>query len=154
MLGFVWINKCTKALEFLLANAYAVLKAAWFVGAYRIHRIGSLLFYINDLKVKSNFPSTKVIASSKNKFSSQWMVRQKEMSFLLFSSNSTLTSIIWILLLRIKISFEMLKTTFKLFHLTHFRPMSPFYTPWKRQKTRGFLKFSGSIEREHWSEMG
>ena len=32
--------------------------------------------------------------------------------------------------------------------LTHFRPMFPFYTPWKR-----FLTFSGGIEREHWPEM-
>ena len=38
--------------------------------------------------------------------------------------------------------------------LTHFRPVFPFYTPWKRQKTSGFLTFSGSIEREHWPEMG
>ena len=26
-----------------------------------------------------------------------------------------------------------------------------FYTPWKRQKTEGFLAFSGSIEIEHWA---
>ena len=38
--------------------------------------------------------------------------------------------------------------------LTHFRPVFPFYTPWKRQKTFGFLTFSGGIEREHWPEMG
>ena len=27
--------------------------------------------------------------------------------------------------------------------LTHFKPMIPFYTPWKRQKIKGFLTFSG-----------
>ena len=31
--------------------------------------------------------------------------------------------------------------------------MFPFYTPWKRQKTLGFLTFSGGIERKHWPEM-
>ena len=30
--------------------------------------------------------------------------------------------------------------------LTHFRPMFPFYTPWRRQKTEGFLTFSGGIK--------
>ena len=30
--------------------------------------------------------------------------------------------------------------------LTHFSPVSHFYTPWKRQKTYGFLTFSGGIE--------
>ena len=33
--------------------------------------------------------------------------------------------------------------------LTHFTPMFHFYTPWKCQKARGFLKFSGSIKMEH-----
>ena len=28
--------------------------------------------------------------------------------------------------------------------------MSPFYTPWKHQKTVGFLLFSGSIGWENW----
>ena len=32
--------------------------------------------------------------------------------------------------------------------------MSHFYTPWKRQKTKGFLKFSGGIEMWHWTIMG
>ena len=31
-------------------------------------------------------------------------------------------------------------------HLIHFSPVSHFYTPWKRQKTFGFLTFSGGIE--------
>ena len=30
--------------------------------------------------------------------------------------------------------------------LTHFSPVSYFYTPRKRQKTKGFLTFSGGIE--------
>ena len=38
--------------------------------------------------------------------------------------------------------------------LTHFSPMSHFYTPWKRQKTCGFLTFSGGIEMWHWTKIG
>ena len=38
--------------------------------------------------------------------------------------------------------------------LTHFSPVSHFYTPWKHQKTFGFLTFSGSIEMWHWIKMG
>ena len=30
--------------------------------------------------------------------------------------------------------------------LTHFSPVSHFYTPWKSQKTKGFLTFLGGIE--------
>ena len=37
--------------------------------------------------------------------------------------------------------------------LTQFRPMFPFYNPWKHQKTKGFLVFSGGIKWEHWPEM-
>ena len=33
--------------------------------------------------------------------------------------------------------------------LTHFSPVSHFYTPWK-----GFLTFSGGIEMWHWTKMG
>ena len=40
------------------------------------------------------------------------------------------------------------------FLLTHFSPVSHFYTPWKRQKTKGFLTFSGGIEMWHWAKMG
>ena len=38
--------------------------------------------------------------------------------------------------------------------LTHFSPMSHIYTPWKRQKTYGFLTFSEGIEMWHWTKMG
>ena len=38
--------------------------------------------------------------------------------------------------------------------LIHYRSMFSFYTSWKSQKTRGFLTCSGTIEREHWPEMG
>ena len=31
--------------------------------------------------------------------------------------------------------------------LTHFKPMFHFYTPWKCQKTKGFLMYSEGIER-------
>ena len=34
------------------------------------------------------------------------------------------------------------------FSLTHFMPRVSFYTPWKQQKTSGFLMFSGGIERD------
>ena len=37
--------------------------------------------------------------------------------------------------------------------ITHFSPVSHFYTPWKRQKTFG-LAFSGGIEMWHWTKMG
>ena len=39
-------------------------------------------------------------------------------------------------------------------YLTHFRPVSHFYTPRKRQKIKGFLTFSGGIEMLHWTKMG
>ena len=32
--------------------------------------------------------------------------------------------------------------------------MFPFYTPWKQQKTKGFLLFSGGIKWEHWLGTG
>ena len=38
--------------------------------------------------------------------------------------------------------------------LTHFSPMSHFYTPWKRQKTYSFLKFAGGIEIWHCTKNG
>ena len=38
--------------------------------------------------------------------------------------------------------------------LTHFSPVSHFYTPWKRQKTKGFLTFSWGIEMWHWTKIG
>ena len=38
--------------------------------------------------------------------------------------------------------------------LTRFMPLISFYTPRKHQKTRGFLMFSGGIERDQWHEMG
>ena len=37
--------------------------------------------------------------------------------------------------------------------LTHIMPLVSFDTPWKHQKTFGFL-FSGGIERDQWHEMG
>ena len=36
---------------------------------------------------------------------------------------------------------------------TYFSPMSHFYTPWKRQKSYGFLTFSEVIEMWHWTKM-
>ena len=37
--------------------------------------------------------------------------------------------------------------------LTHFSQLFHLYTPLKRQKTFGFLTFSGVIELEHWAKM-
>ena len=37
---------------------------------------------------------------------------------------------------------------------THFSAMLYFYTPWKRQKTFGFLIFPEGIEIKHCDEMG
>ena len=37
--------------------------------------------------------------------------------------------------------------------LTHFMPLVSFDTPWKHQKTFGFLMFSEAIEKDHWHEM-
>ena len=38
--------------------------------------------------------------------------------------------------------------------LTHFSPVSHFYTPLKRQETFGFLTFSGGMEMWNWTKMG
>ena len=42
--------------------------------------------------------------------------------------------------------FQLREQTQRLSHLTHFSPMSHFYTPWKRQKTSSFMTFSGGIK--------
>ena len=47
------------------------------------------------------------------------------------------------------IRYESVETIF----WTYFSPMFHFYTPWKRQKTFGFLTFSGSIEMSHCTKM-
>ena len=39
-------------------------------------------------------------------------------------------------------------------NLTHFMSLFSFCTPFKRQKTIGFLIFLGGIERDLWHEMG
>ena len=39
------------------------------------------------------------------------------------------------------------------FTITHLVPLVYFHTPWKYQKTKGLLVFSGGIERDHWHEM-
>ena len=46
-----------------------------------------------------------------------------------------------------------LKSTFEVqqVSLTRFWQIFPFYAPWKHQKTKGFLVFSGGIKLEHWS---
>ena len=46
------------------------------------------------------------------------------------------------------------KRRFKGDCLTHFTPIFDVYTPWRRQKTRGFLTFSGVVEMENFPEMG
>ena len=44
--------------------------------------------------------------------------------------------------------------TDKLYYLTHFMSLISFQTPWKHQKTRSFLLFSGGIKSDQWHEMG
>ena len=39
-------------------------------------------------------------------------------------------------------------------YLTYFSPVSHFYTPWKRQKTKGFSDVFRGIEMWHWTKMG
>ena len=46
--------------------------------------------------------------------------------------------------------FYMMKTL----SLTCFIPLLSFYTPWKHQKSRGFLMFLRDIERDQWDEVG
>ena len=41
-----------------------------------------------------------------------------------------------------------------IFSLSHVMPLVSFYTPWKHQETKGFLIFSGCIERDEWHDMG
>ena len=38
--------------------------------------------------------------------------------------------------------------------LTRFMPLISFDTPWKDQKTRGFLIFTGGTKRNQWHEIG
>ena len=38
--------------------------------------------------------------------------------------------------------------------MNRFVQLISLYTPWKPQKTSGFLMFSGGLEREQWHEMG
>ena len=38
--------------------------------------------------------------------------------------------------------------------LTYFNTKFHFNIPWKRQKAKGFLTFSGGIEMEHWANNG
>ena len=52
-----------------------------------------------------------------------------------------------------KYSFLPSKTMMNANLTTHFSPMFHFYTPWKRQKTKGFLTFLGGIEIEHWAKI-
>ena len=38
--------------------------------------------------------------------------------------------------------------------LTHFIPPASFDTPLNHQRIKGFVMFSGGIERDQWDEMG
>ena len=61
----------------------------------------------------------------------------------------------WVLNKLLTTEFKPFPMSFKTFfyYLTHFSPMSHFYTPWKHQKTCGFLTFSRGIEIWHWIKM-
>ena len=48
---------------------------------------------------------------------------------------------------------NMFSNMYCVIRLTHFSPVSHFYTPWKRQKTKVFLTFSRGIEMWHWTKM-
>ena len=50
-------------------------------------------------------------------------------------------------------SFFFPKPFYRVSLLTHFSPVSHFYTPWKRQETFGFLTFSGGMEMWHWTKI-
>ena len=50
--------------------------------------------------------------------------------------------------------FISIKNITTLYYVTHFKPMFNFYTPWKLQKTWGFLTFSGGVEMKQWLEKG
>ena len=39
-------------------------------------------------------------------------------------------------------------------YLNPLLPNVPFWSPWKREKTRSFLMFSGGVKREHWQVKG
>ena len=54
----------------------------------------------------------------------------------------------WVSRLKHRFSIE------QLLPFTHFSPVSHFYTPWKRRKTKGFMTFSGGIEMWHWTKIG
>ena len=55
----------------------------------------------------------------------------------------------------INISFHITQSQWVVQHiLIYFSPVSHFYTPLKRQKTKGLLTFSGGIEMWHWTKMG
>ena len=38
--------------------------------------------------------------------------------------------------------------------LSHFSSMLQFYSPWKRQKIKGFLAFLWGMEKEYWAKIG
>ena len=46
-----------------------------------------------------------------------------------------------------------IKAIWPKFRLTHFMQLASFDTPWKHQKTIGFLMFSGGAERDQLHEM-
>ena len=48
---------------------------------------------------------------------------------------------------------NMFSNMYCVIRLTHFSPVSHFYTRWKRQKTKVFLTFSRGIEMWHWTKM-
>ena len=48
------------------------------------------------------------------------------------------------------IGFYMMRNVVNHMMGNHFMPVASFYTSWKYQKTKGFLMFSGRIERDQW----
>ena len=65
----------------------------------------------------------------------------------------TLSVAFWVWTLPLTVMFEVLRRLKDKNDLTHFSPVFHFYTPWKRQETKGSVTYSGGIEMEHWAKM-
>ena len=107
-------------------------------------KLGELIFSNGIKKMKTNsFFSLKIGTNDILKIYIGWkLTLTYKWMFLIF-----------VLLICASVLHWKLTERTKLF-LTHFSPVSHFYTSWKRQKTFGFLTFSGGLEKWHWTKMG
>ena len=58
------------------------------------------------------------------------------------------------LFLFLRLKMMSLRRSITVYWLTQSSSVFHFYTPWKRQKTFGFLTFSGDIKIENWVKIG